>query len=81
MVVDGQLVEAKSGSTFPIISPTTEEQLCSVPDADETDVDIAVAAARRAFADWKALDVRERGRLMRALAKRLSEHGEELASA
>jgi aldehyde dehydrogenase (NAD+) len=54
MLIDGKLVEAKSGHTFENINPATEEVLGVVSDAGHDDMDAAIAAARRAFdeTDW-----------------------------
>ncbi len=49
MLIDGKLVEAKSGKVFDNINPATEEVLGQVADAGHEDMDEAIAAARRAF--------------------------------
>jgi aldehyde dehydrogenase (NAD+) len=54
MLIDGKLVEAKSGKVFDNINPATEEVLGRVADAGHEDMRLAIAAARRAFdeTDW-----------------------------
>ncbi|CUU60429.1 aldehyde dehydrogenase (NAD+) [Parafrankia irregularis] len=54
MLVDGRLCDADSGRTFDNINPATEEVLGQVADASGTEMDRAIAAARRAFdeTDW-----------------------------
>ncbi len=49
MLIDGKLVEAKSGKVFDNINPATEEVLGQVADAGHDDMEEAIAAARRAF--------------------------------
>ncbi len=49
MLIDGKLVEARSGNLFDNINPATEEVLGQVADAGHEDMDAAIAAARRAF--------------------------------
>ena len=49
LLIGGEWVTAKSGKTFDTINPSTEEVLCQVAEADQADVDAAVAAARRAY--------------------------------
>ena len=49
MLIDGKWVAARSGKTFPVEDPATEETIAHVPSGDKADVDLAVAAARRAF--------------------------------
>jgi aldehyde dehydrogenase (NAD+) len=54
MLIDGKLVEAKSGKVFDNINPATEEVLGQVADAGHEDMEEAIAAARRAFdeSEW-----------------------------
>ncbi|MGH3411627.1 MAG: aldehyde dehydrogenase [Marmoricola sp.] len=72
MLVDGKLVEASAGATYPIINPANGEEIGQAPDAAPSDVDAAVAAARRAFdeTDW-ATDVALRVRCLRQLHRAL----------
>lgn len=59
------------GKTFSTVDPATEEVICQVAEGDKADVDLAVAAARRAFkigAPWRVLDASARGQLMHKLA-------------
>jgi aldehyde dehydrogenase (NAD+) len=74
MLIDGKLVEAKSGKRFDNINPATEEVLGDVADAGAEDMDQAIAAARRAFdeTDWstnRALRKRSLLQLQSALEK------------
>lgn len=48
-IIDGRKVPAVSGSTFASINPATGEVLADVAECDTRDIDLAVAAARRAF--------------------------------
>jgi len=54
MLIDGELVEARSGQRFDNINPATEEVLGVVSDASAVDMQRAIEAARRAFdeTDW-----------------------------
>jgi aldehyde dehydrogenase (NAD+) len=49
MLIDGKLVAAQNGATFDNINPATEEKLGEVADASRSDMQRAIAAARRAF--------------------------------
>jgi hypothetical protein len=49
MLIDGELVPAASGKTFAVYNPASGAIIANVPAADKADVDLAVAAARRAF--------------------------------
>ncbi len=54
LLIDGELVPAASGRTYPNINPATEEVMGEVADAGPEDMERAIAAARRAFdeTDW-----------------------------
>ncbi|MBP8925960.1 MAG: aldehyde dehydrogenase family protein, partial [Pseudomonadales bacterium] len=54
LFIDGELVAAASGSTYPNISPVSEAVIGYAADAGPEDMDRAIAAARRAFdhTDW-----------------------------
>jgi aldehyde dehydrogenase (NAD+) len=54
--IDGRLVDASNGATFPNVNPATEEVLGVTADGTRDDMERAIAAARRAFdtTDWSA---------------------------
>jgi aldehyde dehydrogenase (NAD+) len=54
MLIDGKLVDAASGATFPNLNPATEEVIGQVADGAPADMERAITAARRAFdeTDW-----------------------------
>ncbi|MSZ41452.1 MAG: aldehyde dehydrogenase family protein, partial [Actinobacteria bacterium] len=54
MLIDGELVWASNGKTFDNINPANEEVLGVVADGTKEDMQVAIAAARRAFdeTDW-----------------------------
>ncbi|MDR3416848.1 MAG: aldehyde dehydrogenase family protein [Nevskia sp.] len=49
LLIDGRLVEARSGRRYPNLNPATEQVIGEVADAGVEDAAAAVAAARRAF--------------------------------
>jgi acyl-CoA reductase-like NAD-dependent aldehyde dehydrogenase len=59
MLIDGRMVPAASGKTFAVYNPATGTVITNVPEADKADVDVAVAAARRAFDDrrWSGVSL------------------------
>jgi phenylacetaldehyde dehydrogenase len=53
LLIDGKWVDAKSGKTFDVIDPATGEVITKVAAGDAADVELSVAAARRASnASW-----------------------------
>jgi acyl-CoA reductase-like NAD-dependent aldehyde dehydrogenase len=81
MLIDGELVSAASGKTFPVLNPATGTLIANVPEGDKEEVNRAVAAARRAFDErrWPKLSPSERGRMLWKLADLIERDLEELA--
>jgi phenylacetaldehyde dehydrogenase len=81
MLIDGRFVPAASGKTFEVFNPASGAVIAKVPEAEKVDVDVAVAAARRAFDErrWSGLGPSERGRMLWRLADLVERNLEELA--
>lgn len=81
LYINGEYVEAKSGKTFDVLDPSTGEVIAKVSEAHEEDVEIAVAAARKAFdeGEWTKMDAATRSRIIYTFADLLEAHREELA--
>jgi aldehyde dehydrogenase (NAD+) len=79
LFVNGEFVDG-SGHSFKTISPSTEEVLAEVAEADEADVDRAVKAARRAYSrTWSRMSGAERGKYLFRIARIIQERARELA--
>jgi aldehyde dehydrogenase (NAD+) len=80
LFIGGEFVDPTSGGSFKTISPATEEVLAEVADASAADVDLAVQAARAAYARvWSRMPGRERSKYLFRIARILQERGRELA--
>ncbi len=79
--IDGELCHASNGKTFACNSPIDGRVLAQVADCGEADVNTAVAAARRAFAQqsWAGMSPRQRKAILLRWAALMREHREELA--
>jgi betaine-aldehyde dehydrogenase len=77
--IDGAFVDDVDGELEPVLDPATGDQIAQAPLSTEADVDLAVGAARRAFAGWAAKPPGERAGALLALADTLEAHGEETA--
>jgi aldehyde dehydrogenase (NAD+) len=66
LFIGGEWVEPSSSSVFEVVSPTTEEVVGTVPEAQQADVDRAVAAAREAFehGPWPRMSPVERAEVL-----------------
>src|SRR6266704_4821221 len=63
----------------PVWNPATGEQQAQVALAEPADVDAAVAAAAKAFAEWRDVSLIRRARVMFALRDLIERHLDELA--
>lgn len=78
LLIDGKLVTG-GGGTFQTVNPATEEVLGVAADADPTDMNSAIGAARKTFdeTDWST-NVELRVRCIRQLQQTMRDHAEEL---
>jgi gamma-glutamyl-gamma-aminobutyraldehyde dehydrogenase len=81
MLIDGSLVEARSGRRFETVNPANGAVIATVPSGDAEDVDRAVAAARRSFRSgiWSRLEPRTRIEVLYRLAAAIDAHALEFA--
>ena len=80
LFIGNEFVEPESGRYFETINPATEEQLASIADASEADVDRAVRAARKAYSGaWSKLKAAERGKYIFRIARILQERAREFS--
>ena len=77
--IGGKWEAPAAGRTFASINPSTGREIALVPYADANDVDRAVRAAAKGFAEWRKVGIRERAKCLEAFAKRIREHAKELA--
>ncbi len=77
--IDGR-EHANGGDPLPITNPGTGEVFAEVAEGTAEDVDAAVGAAARVFADWSALAVSKRGEILGHAAHHVEEHLDELIS-
>ncbi|KAK6955188.1 Aldehyde dehydrogenase [Daldinia eschscholtzii] len=81
LFINNEWVEGVDKKTFEVINPSTEEVICSVHEATEKDVDIAVAAARKAFnGSWRKTTPQQRSIYLIKLAEILEKNAELLAA-
>jgi len=68
--IDGRWVDSLSGKTFDVIEPVGNSVYTTAAAGQADDIDLAVAAARRAFADgpWPRLLPRQRARVLHQIA-------------
>jgi aldehyde dehydrogenase (NAD+) len=74
----GEYVASKSGKTFDLHNPATEEFLLKVSEGNSDDIDAAVAAAEAAFPSWAAKSALERSNALKKLAQLIRDNIQEL---
>src|SRR5690349_3528459 len=82
LFINGRFTHCTCDRSVDVINPATGEFVTAVPDADATDVDRAVAAARESFEKktWRGMDPSKRERILWNIADLLMKHRDELAA-
>lgn len=80
LFIGGDWVDSTSNIEIPVIDPATESQIATVPDANEADVDRAVAAARQALETgaWPQTRPSQREALLWRLSDLIDQNFDEL---
>lgn len=80
LFIDGEFVDAEGGASLDVFNPATGEKISKIADASKTDVDRAVAAARKAFESFRRTSVYERSALLNKIADVLEQNAEFIAT-
>lgn len=82
LFINGKFVNSRSGATFDVFNPSTEEKIATVQDAQVADMEDAVQAARTAFdkGPWGRMDPGARAKCLYKLADLVEKNQEELAA-
>ena len=79
--IDGRFVEPIGGKYLDNIEPATGRPYSQVADSEAHDVDLAVAAAEKAFRDWSKKPTAERSRFLLRVAELIERDLEKFARA
>ena len=79
--IDGKGSPPAAGQYLENHEPATGQAYSLVPDSTEEDLELAVAAAGRAFPGWARTSIDQRARLLLAIADEIERRNEELARA
>jgi gamma-glutamyl-gamma-aminobutyraldehyde dehydrogenase len=79
--IDGDYKDAIDGGRFDTINPANLEPIAAVSAANEKDVDVAVAAARKAFRSgvWSRMEPRQRMEILYRYTQLIEDNAEQLA--
>lgn len=68
LYVGGAYVQSESSTRLPVIDPATENQVGSIADATDAEIDHAITRANAAQSGWAAMDTRSRAVLLHDIA-------------
>ncbi|MFC4735431.1 aldehyde dehydrogenase [Bacillus daqingensis] len=74
LYINGSYTESSTKETIDVINPATEEVISSIYNGTEEDVEKAVQAAADAQKSWGAVPTNERGRIVREIGQKMTEH-------
>ncbi len=72
--IEGRWVEPTEGSYFASMNPARGDRLADVGEGSAQDVELAVAAAKRAAPGWRELGPHGRARYLYAIARQIQKH-------
>src|ERR671911_893636 len=78
-LIKGAKVPSTGEEGIEVLNPATGEQIGYIPAGTPEDAKAAVAAAREALPRWSRLPAAERAELVKAAARKMREHAEEIA--
>ncbi|RAH83557.1 betaine-aldehyde dehydrogenase [Aspergillus japonicus CBS 114.51] len=79
LFINGKFVPSSNRKVSELTSPCTNEKVAEIYEANEVDVDAAVAAASVAFPAWRDVSPADRGVFLRKMASLIQVHEEEFA--
>jgi aldehyde dehydrogenase (NAD+) len=79
--IDGKWVDPKAARDFQVVNPATEETIATISLGSAADVDVAVAAAKRAFELFSETSFEERLALLQRIMEIYQRRSEEMAQA
>jgi succinate-semialdehyde dehydrogenase/glutarate-semialdehyde dehydrogenase len=79
LIAGDAIASSDPGSVVDVTDPATGDVIARIPAGTDADAEAAVRAARAGARDWAQMGAGERSALLKAGARRLREHGEELA--
>lgn len=76
---DGKTQQATSGKTFTSIDPSNAETLATIHVASTTDIDSAIASAKKAFISWSTTPAIARSRILLKAVQLLRDRNDDIA--
>ena len=80
LYIDGAWVPSTGTGTLEVTNSTSEEVMATVPEGTAEDVDLAVKAAKAAFASWSQTSVEERAKYLSRITEGLQARMDDIAT-
>jgi len=78
LIIDGERIGADGRDSLPVLNPATGQQLGRLPVASDADIDRAVAAAQRAFAQWSGATAIQRYEVLAGAARLMQQRARQI---
>ena len=79
--INGEFIPSGAGKVLFSVNPATGKKYAELPDSDQTDIALAVDAAKNAFPDWSNMSVQNRSAILNRIADLLERDLGEIAAA
>jgi acyl-CoA reductase-like NAD-dependent aldehyde dehydrogenase len=79
-MINGELMISSSLPNIPVTNPANNEVIAELTCTTDGELTLAVASAKAAFEEWKAVPASERARVMMRYQQLLKEHHDEIAT-
>ena len=81
LYIDGEFTSGNSGAGEDVLNPSNDEVLAHVPHAKQAELDAAVVAAEKGFAEWRKMSAFERYKIMRKAADLMRARADDIGRA
>ncbi|MEM6496449.1 MAG: NAD-dependent succinate-semialdehyde dehydrogenase [Pseudomonadota bacterium] len=81
LYIDGEFTSGNSGAGEDVLNPSNDEVLAHVPHAKQAELDAAVVAAEKGFAEWRKMSAFERYKILRKAADLMRTRADDIARA
>tara|TARA_R110000751_G_scaffold307889_2_gene433708 strand:- start:32943 stop:34397 length:1455 start_codon:yes stop_codon:yes gene_type:complete len=79
LLIGNQWRPSSDGAARAVFSPVTEEEIGSIPNATDADLDAVLLAAERGFQTWRAMPAWDRAAILRRTADLIRERADDIA--
>ncbi|MEM7747125.1 MAG: NAD-dependent succinate-semialdehyde dehydrogenase [Pseudomonadota bacterium] len=81
LYIDGEFTSGSSGAGEDVLNPSNDEVLAHIPHAKQAELDAAVVAAEKGFAEWRKMSAFERYKIMRKAADLMRARADDIGRA